>query len=64
MNLSGCDKVVLKNSISGSRFVVSPLKYEETNMEEEKEVEKERRRWRVRGGGREGEGEEERERRR
>lgn len=24
MNLSGCDKVVLKNSISGSRFIVSP----------------------------------------
>lgn len=23
MNLSGCDKVVLKNSISGSRFIVS-----------------------------------------
>lgn len=28
MNLSGCDKVVLKNSISGSRFVVSwPLSF-------------------------------------
>lgn len=23
MNLSGCDKVVLKNSINGSRFIVS-----------------------------------------
>ena len=53
MNLSGCDKTVMKNSITGSRFVVSSQKTHTDHFRDrggEEEVEKEERG----GGGREG----------
>lgn len=49
MNLSGSDKVVIKNSISGSRFVVSsPDAWEGVSEKGRK-----RRRWDRQGGCRE-----------